>query len=145
MLFVGVGVGLVVFAIVELVRAWRGSFVDASTRARSTEPHRRVAVSAIGRVGLAGRALVFGAGGVMLARCALRARADTIGTGDILRHLFGVPFGQPVVAVVAVGLFAFAAYLATQAAWRRSVVRWRAQKLAGDGEMERQREETIHA
>ena len=57
----------------------------------------------------------------MLARSALRARADTIGTGDVLRHFFGVPFGQPVVAVAAVGLFAFAAHLATQAAWRRSV------------------------
>ena len=104
------------------MRAWRASFLDAFDRSALAEPKRRAAVRWIGRAGLVGRALVFGSGGVMLARSALRARADTIGTGDVLRHLFGEPFGQLIVFVAAMGLFAFAAHLATQAAWRRSVV-----------------------
>lgn len=49
------------------------------------------------------------------------ARADTIGTGDVLRHLFAAPFGQPLVAAAAVGLFAYAAFMLLEAAWRRSV------------------------
>ncbi|MGZ3406929.1 MAG: DUF1206 domain-containing protein, partial [Polyangia bacterium] len=82
---------------------------------------RRRAIAIIGRIGLAGRALVFGAAGALLVRSTWRARADTVGTGDVLRQLLTGPFGPPVVAVIAVGLFAYAALMVGEAVWRRNV------------------------
>jgi hypothetical protein len=54
-------------------------------------------------------------------RSAWRARADTIGTGDVLRHLVAGPFGSEIVAAIALGLFAYAALMIFEAAWRRNV------------------------
>lgn len=116
-----IGGGLVVWAVIELWKAWRATFLDALDRDAVATPRRRAVVAAVGRIGTAGRALVFGAGGLMLARSAFRARADTVGTGDILRHLFAAPFGQPLVAAAALGLLAYAAFMTLQATWRKSV------------------------
>jgi hypothetical protein len=116
----GIAVGLLVFALVELVRGWRGSFLDDLDERALAGPRRRV-MAVIGRVGVLGRALVFAAGGLLLARSAFAARADTIGVGDVLRHLLAGPFGQPLVAALAIGLFAYAALMAGEAAWRRNV------------------------
>ncbi|MCU1282435.1 MAG: hypothetical protein JWM53_5981 [bacterium] len=116
----GVGAGLFIAAVVELVKAWRGSFLDDFDRRRLSRARWR-ALSVVGRIGLAGRALVFAAAGVLLVRSAWRARADTIGTGDVLRHVMTGPFGQPLVAIIAVGLFAYAALLVGEAAWRSNV------------------------
>ncbi len=115
----GIGGGLFVWAVVELWKAWRGTFLDELDDGATATPRRRAIVSAVGRIGIGGRALVFGAGGIMLVRSAWRARADTVGTGDILRHLFA--FGQPVLVVAALGLLAYAARMTLEAAWRRSV------------------------
>lgn len=117
----GIGAGLLIWAVIELWKAVRGHFLDELDRAAFATPRRRTAVAVVGRIGTAGRALVFGAGGLMLVRSAWRARADTVGTGDILRHLFAAPLGQPLVAVAALGLLAYAALMALQATWRKSV------------------------
>jgi hypothetical protein len=119
-LIFGIGAGLLVFAVVELVKAWRATFLDDFDR-RTLGPARRRALTVVGRVGLVGRGFVFGAGGVLLLRSAWRARADTIGTGDVLRHLVAGPFGQPLVGAIALGLFAYAALMICEAAWRRNV------------------------
>ncbi len=119
-LVVGIGVGLIVFFVRELVCAWRGSFLDGLDPPALSRGRRR-AVSIIGRIGLVGRGLVFAAGGVLLIRSAWRARAATNGTGDVLRHLVAGPFGPPFVAGIAVGLFAYAALMICEAAWRRNV------------------------
>ena len=116
----GIGVGLLVFFGVELWRAWRASFLDDLDTAALT-PGRRRAISVIGRIGLVGRGLVFAAGGVLLLRSAWRERADTIGTGDVLRHLVAGRFGPPLVAAIAFGLFAYAVLMIFEAAWRRNV------------------------
>ena len=116
----GIAVGLVIFAIVELVRGWRGSFLDDFDE-RALGRRQRRAMAVIGRIGVIGRALVFAAGGLLLARSAFSARADTIGVGDVLRHLLAGPFGQPLVAALALGLFAYAALMVGEAAWRRNV------------------------
>ncbi|MGZ3407124.1 MAG: DUF1206 domain-containing protein [Polyangia bacterium] len=116
----GVGAGLVVFAAVELWKSWRATFLDDFDPS-ALDRARRHAIAIIGRVGLAGRALVFGAAGALLVRSTWRARADTIGTGDVLRQLLAGPFGPLVVAVIAVGLFAYAALMVGEAAWRRNV------------------------
>lgn len=119
-LIFGIGVGLIVFFVVELWKAWRAPFIDdLDDRALTTG--RRRAVTIVGRIGLVGRGLVFGAGGALLVRSAWRERADTIGTGDVLRHLVAGPFGPPLVAAIAVGLFAYAALMIFEAAWRRNV------------------------
>ena len=116
-----IGAGLIVFAVVELWKMWRARFLDDFDRNALATRRRLTAVTWIGRIALVGRAFVFGAGGFLLARSALRARADVIGTGDVLRHLFAAPFGQPLVAIAAIGLFAYAAFMLLEAAWRRSV------------------------
>lgn len=116
----GVGVGLMVFAVVELYKAWRATFLDDFDR-RALTPRRRLLLTIVGRVGLVGRGFVFGAAGVMLVRSAWRARADTIGTGDVLRHLVAGRFGQPLVAAIALALFAYAALMIFEAAWRKNV------------------------
>lgn len=116
----GVGIGLVVFAGVELYKAWRATFLDDFDRDALT-PGRRLTLSITGRVGLVGRGFVFGAAGVMLVRSAWRARADTVGTGDVLRHLVAGPHGPVLVGAIALGLFAYAALMIFEAAWRRNV------------------------
>ncbi len=112
--------GLLIFAAVQGVKAWRASFMQ-DFDARALTAARRRALAVIGRIGLAGRGLMFGAAGVLLLRSAWRARADTIGAGDVLRHLMAGPYGQPLVAAIAVGLFAYAALMIGEAAWRRNV------------------------
>jgi hypothetical protein len=116
----GVGIGLMVFAVVELYKAWRVTFLDDFDR-RALPRRRRLTLIIVGRVGLVGRGFVFGAAGLMLVRSAWRARADTIGTGDVLRHLVAGPLGSAIVAAIALGLFAYAALMIFEAAWRRNV------------------------
>jgi hypothetical protein len=116
----GIGAGLIVFAAVELWRAWRGTFLEDFDRNALTGAGRR-ALAIIGRVGMAGRALVFAAAGLLLARSTWRARADTVGTGDVLRQLLAGPFGPIVVGAIALGLFAYAALMVGEAVWRRNV------------------------
>ena len=119
-LIFGIGVGLVVFCLVELWRAWRAPFLDELDERVLTRARRRAA-SIIGRVGLLGRGLAFGAAGVLLARSAVRAQANTVDIGDVLRQLVAGRFGGPLVAGIAVGFFAYAALMIFQAAWRRNV------------------------
>ncbi|MGZ3442369.1 MAG: DUF1206 domain-containing protein [Polyangia bacterium] len=78
-------------------------------------------LAVIGRVGIVGRALLFAGAGELLVRSAWRARADTIGTGDVLRHLLAGPLGVPLVGAIAVGLFAYAVLMVGEAVWRRNV------------------------
>ena len=116
----GVGIGLMVYAVVELYKAWRATFLDDFDR-RALTRRRRLTLTIVGRVGLVGRSFVFAAAGFMLVRSAWHARADTIGTGDVLRHLVAGPFGPAIVAAIALGLFAYAALMIFEAAWRRNV------------------------
>ena len=116
----GIGAGLVVYAVVELWKAWRATFLDDFDRRALTRSRRR-ALALVGRVGIVGRAGIFAAAGVLVVRSSGRARADTIGIGDVLRQLMAGPLGAPLVAVLAVGLFAYAALMVAEAAWRRNV------------------------
>lgn len=116
----GTAVGLLVFAAYEWWKVWRASFMQ-DFDAPLLDATRTRALRILGRVGLFCRGLMFGAAGVLLARSAWRARADTIGTGDVLRQLMAGPLGQPLVAVIALGLFAYAVLMLGEAAWRRNV------------------------
>lgn len=115
-----VAIGLGVFAVVELYKVWRATFLDDFDR-RTLTPARRRGLALVGRVGLVGRALLFGAAAALLMRSAWRARADTITTGDVLRHLVAGRFGAPLVGAIAVALFAYAALMIFEAAWRYNV------------------------
>jgi uncharacterized protein DUF1206 len=116
----GVAAGLVIFAGYELWKVWRAPFMD-DFDPRKLDRWRTRVLRFLGRVGLFGRGLMFGAAGVLLARSAWHSRPEMIGTGDVLRHLMAGPLGQPLVAVIAIGLFAYAALMVGEAAWRRSV------------------------
>jgi hypothetical protein len=119
---IGVGVGLLVFAAVELRRAWRSSFLD-DFGDRALSPRARCLVQAVGRAGLGVRGLVFALGGVLLAHSGWRARADTLDVGDVLREVAHRPFGIALVGLIAVGLFAYAALMIGEAVWRRDAQR----------------------
>ena len=114
----GVGVGLLVFGIVELFAAWRGSFLRDLDR-RHLGPGGDLALSVVGRVGVAVRGLLFGVAGALLFRSAVRARADTVSSGDVLRRVAESAFGIPTVALLALGLLAYAALMLAEACWRR--------------------------
>lgn len=113
-----IGVGLLIFGVVELVAAWRARFVHDFDGRRMGRTLRRT-IAIVGRVGVGARGLVFGIAGVLLMHSAWRARADTVGTGDVLRRVAGSAFGLPAVAVLAVGLFAYAGLMLAEAGWRR--------------------------
>lgn len=111
-----VGGALLVAAVGQLVKAWRASFCDELEVAGRG---RLRALTAVGRVGLLARAGLFTAGGLLLIRSSLRASADTVGVGDVLRRVAESPFGRPSVGLLAVGLFAYAALMLGMAVWRR--------------------------
>lgn len=117
---VGVAVGLCGFAIVQWRGAWRASFLDDFDRRALGDGKRRL-LAGVGRVGLAFRGLVFACGGALLMRSAWRARAETVGIGDVLRDVAARPFGIALVGAIAIGLLAYAALMVGEAVWRRNV------------------------
>jgi hypothetical protein len=58
-------------------------------------------------------------GGALLVGSAVRARADTVSSGDVLRRVAESAFGIPAVALMACGLLAYAALMLAEARWRR--------------------------
>jgi hypothetical protein len=116
----GVAAGLLVYTGYELWKVWRAPFLS-DFDPQKLDRLRTRALRLLGRIGLFGRSVMYGAAGVLLARSTWRARADTIGTGDVLRHLMASRFGRPLVAVIALGLFAYAALMVGEAVWRRNV------------------------
>lgn len=109
---VAVGVGMV-------VRAVRGDHMDKLDAARLPAGRRQL-VARLGAVGQAGRGLVVGMVGGFLLDAAVRfdpARAKGLDAG--LQTLAGRSYGPVLLAVVVVGLLAFAAWSFVEAAFRR--------------------------
>ncbi len=115
----GIGVGLIVFAVSELVRAWRSKLdeqLDLSPLPRSA----RASVIFVSRFGLAARAVVFAVVGAFLVKAALRAEPGRAkGVGEALHAMQGWTFGRLLLMVIAVGLVAYGAYEMIEARYRR--------------------------
>ncbi|MCA1647626.1 MAG: DUF1206 domain-containing protein [Chloroflexi bacterium] len=117
-------VGLIVICVGggQLVQAYRASFLD-KLREDSMNDAERTLVELAGRVGYVARGIVFGLVGVFLVIAGVQARPDQArGLGGTLTTLAGEPFGPVLLALVAVGLIAYGAYMLVAARYRRMVL-----------------------
>ncbi len=132
-LIVGLPVGrwLIVMAAFVIVlvglhlirRAWIGD-VDRWLDLRSLPRLNRVVILVLGRLGLAARGVVFGAGGLLLGWAALQNRPwDARGVGGTLRALQSMPLGSALLAAVAIGLIGFGVVELASARYRRIAIR----------------------
>jgi hypothetical protein len=114
-----VGVAIVGFALQQLVCAWRSKLDEQLDLGALPSGTRRLAVRA-SRVGIAARAIVFlVAGGFLLTAAVTAAPNRAKSFGESLAALRETPFGEPLLAAVALGLMAFAAYEFIEARYRR--------------------------
>jgi hypothetical protein len=114
-----VGVGLVAFAIAELVNAWR-SRLDEQLDLSPLRPRVRAVATYVSRFGIAARGVVFGLVGAYLVVAALRTEPGRAkGVGEALGAVQGWTLGWLVLGVIAVGLMAYGAYELVEARYRR--------------------------
>ena len=117
-LVVGAGLAVAGYGIYQLYRAWAAKLsrqLDLASLSREAGSW----VLNVCRCGIAARGVVFGICGWYLVRAGFahdaRAAADT---GEALGAIAHQPFGGVLLAVVAVGLIAYAAYEVVQARYR---------------------------
>jgi len=114
-----VGVGIIVFAIVEVKEAWSCKLDEQLDLHRLGSGARRVIVQ-LSRFGLGARAFVFALIGAFLVSAAFRSDPDRAkGLGDALAAVRSWTFGGAVLGVVAVGLIAYGVYELVEARYRR--------------------------
>jgi hypothetical protein len=110
------GVGLVVFAGVQLHRAWTGRFL----KPLSPPPRVHPWVARAGRAGITARAVVFAVIGAFVVRAAItHDPGQARGVGGAMRALEAQPYGWALLAAVALGLAAYGAFELAEARYRR--------------------------
>lgn len=117
-------VGLIVIGVglAQFVRAYRASFTDKLDQQRMTGTTREV-LNVAGRLGCVARGIAFDLIGAFLVIAGALARpAQARGLGGALATLAAQPFGQWLLAVVAVGLIAYGVYMLLAARFRRMVL-----------------------
>jgi len=123
-LLIGVAVGILIAAVVQLVRAVGPNHVREQLRVEEMARWQRRMVIAVARVAFAARGIVLGAGGYFIARAALdRLPREARGPAGALHSVWELPYGNLWLAAVAAGLIAFGAYGLFQARWRRLFAR----------------------
>lgn len=113
------GIGVIVFALTELVKAWK-SRLDEQLDLSPLRPRTRALAVDISRFGIAARAVVFAVIGSFLVIAALRTNPHQAkGLGEALQVVQGWTLGWLVLAVIAFGLIAYGAYELVEARYRR--------------------------
>jgi hypothetical protein len=108
----GAGIG-------EMVRGWRGSFVQDLDVARMSAAERRWATD-LGHIGITARGCVFTIIGVLLVAVARHASpGHGYGMDAALLALADQPYGRVLVGVAGLGLIAFGVFSAMCARWMR--------------------------
>ena len=111
-------VALVGFAAREAWRAYSARFMDRLALDADAREHRGT-IRALGRAGLAARAVVYGLMGGSLAVAALQAdAADAVGLDGALTALRDAPYGPWVLGAVGAGLAAYGLYCGVMARYR---------------------------
>jgi hypothetical protein len=113
------GTAIVAFALQQLACAWRSKLDEQLDLGALASGTRRLAIRA-SRIGIAARAIVFLVAGGFLITAAVTAdpsRAKSF--GESLGALRETPMGEPLLAAVALGLMAYAAYEFIEARYRR--------------------------
>lgn len=114
-----VGVGIIVFAIVQMKKAWSCHLDEHLDLHRLGESARKVVVQ-LSRFGLGARAFVFALIGAFLVSAAFRSDPNRAkGLGDALATVRAWSFGGAILGVVAVGLIAYGVYELVEARYRR--------------------------
>lgn len=107
------------FGVVEVVRAYRASFMDDLSLSGEAARHRDT-VRALGRAGLTARGVVYGVIGAALAVAAYRSDPDqAVGLDGALATLRDQPYGPVLLGVVGLGLAAYGLYCGVNARYRR--------------------------
>lgn len=114
-----VGVGIVGYGIVQLVRAWKEKVGERLDLSELNGTERQWALR-LGRFGLAARGVVFGIIGWFLIQAALHANAgEARGLQGALRAVQEQGYGPWLLGAVGLGLTAYGLYEAVQARYRR--------------------------
>jgi hypothetical protein len=119
-LLIGVAIGILVAAVVQIVRAFSPDAVRRRLRVEEMSERQRLAVSAVGRVALLARATVLTSIGYFLIKAAARWSPQVArGGGGALHAVREVPHGEWLLGLVAAGLLAVGAFAFLEARWRR--------------------------
>ena len=114
------GVGLVIFGIVQIVKGVKRKFEKRFELERMSPGARRT-VETVGRIGVPGRGVVFGLVGVFVTVAAVEYDPKKAGGLDrALRELRDAPAGPWLLGLVAFGLVMFGVYGYCEAVWRRT-------------------------
>ena len=109
-----IGVGLF-----QLYRAYTGKFVE-NLRLAETRDDQKQWVERFGRLGFAGRGVVFGLIGAFLILAAFTAEPEQArGLGGTLVTLAAQPEGRWLLGLVAIGLVAYGLFMLVAARYRR--------------------------
>jgi len=111
-----VAIGVVLGGLAFIIEAWRGDQMAKHVHAGRTGD---AWIGMVGRIGYAGSGIVFVLVGALLLIAAWHSNAaEARGLGGALATLEGQPYGFALLAVVAVGLFAFGAFGILQGIYR---------------------------
>ena len=118
-LLASVGAWLVGYGFFEMSCAWRAE-LDEKLDLSPLRAHVRRTVVQLCRIGIAARSVVFTISGVFLFAAGVTSDASQAkGFGDALQLVREAPYGQMLLAAVALGLIAFGAYQLVEARYRR--------------------------
>ena len=112
-----VGIGIIVYAAMEIRRALAPRFSERLNIGRVAREGGRLVVG-ISRTGIAARAIVMAALGVVLLRARSAAAAANSDMADSLRLVAALPSGKWGLVLVAAGLMAYGVYMVVHAKYR---------------------------
>ncbi len=119
-LLIGIALGILVAAVVQLVQAFVPNNDRERLRVEEMTERECKTVAAVGRIAFAARATVLAACGYFVARAAINsAPHEARGPAGALHAVWELPQGNLWLAAVAAGLIAFGAYGLLEAKWRR--------------------------
>jgi len=113
-----VGIGMLIYAAKEIARAFAPRFSEQLNIGRVAREGGELLVG-ISRAGIAGRAVVMGALGVVLLRARTAATAANSDMADSLRLVAALPSGTWGLVLVAAGLMAYGVYMVVHARYRQ--------------------------
>jgi hypothetical protein len=119
-LLIGVALGILVAAVVQLARAFGPDHVRERLRVEEMTALERRTVAILGRIAFAARATVLAGCGYFVARAAVDgAPREARGPAGALHAAWELPHGALWLAAIAGGLIVFGAYGLLEAKWRR--------------------------
>jgi hypothetical protein len=109
-----IGVGLFHF-----VMGFQKRFMKQFENGRMTEKEREI-IEKSGMIGLPARGFTFGIIGYFFIRAGMHANAaETKDTKGVMEHILGLPMGEAILAIIAVGFVCYAVYCFAAARYRR--------------------------